>query len=87
MLSQPMPKLEWNDPSFYYSVSYIRTDIPDQRVTSVQIFEQGQWHYVAAERFTEPYIPFNITVVAGNSQGSAVVAPTWVLGRSGEDST
>jgi len=81
----PMPKLEWNDPSFYYSISYIRADQPNQPVISIQIFEPLQWHYVAPEKFSTPYIPFNISVSAANSQGSAIVPSTWLLGRSGED--
>lgn len=81
-----MPKLEWNDPSFFYSISYMRADQPNQKLTSVQIFEQFQWHYVVPEKFSEPYIPFNVSVAAGNSQGSAVVPAQWIIGRSGEDS-
>lgn len=83
---QPMPKLEWNDPSFFYSISYMRADQANQKLISVQIFEQFQWHYLVLEKFSEPYIPFSLSVAAGNSQGSAVVPAQWIIGRSGDDS-
>ena len=80
-----MPKLEWNDPIFYYIISYVRTDVLGAQVISVQIHEQFQWRYVVPEKFSTPYLPFNISVAAANSQGTAILSPVWYIGRSGED--
>ncbi|XP_060803660.1 neuroglian [Amyelois transitella] len=77
-----MPQIEHNGPGFYYLVSY-RRNITGENYQSQKVSDWQQTQLVVPN--TPTFQPYRIKVVAGNSKGTANVAPVEVYGWSGED--
>ncbi|XP_036318841.1 neuroglian isoform X1 [Rhagoletis pomonella] len=78
----PMPEIDHNAPDFHYRLSWKR-DIPAASWESRDIYDWRQSNMVIPDQPT--YVPYLIKVVAINQKGEANVAPTEVVGYSGED--
>lgn len=77
-----MPEIEHNAPRFHYRVFW-RRDIPGEQWNSDDILDWRKSDFVIPNQPT--FQPYRIKVIAINEKGESNVAPTEVVGYSGED--
>lgn len=77
-----MPEIEHNAPRFHYRVFW-RRDIPGEQWNSDDILDWRKSDFLIPNQPT--FQPYRIKVIAINEKGESNVAPTEVVGYSGED--
>ena len=82
LLKQPLARLEQNGPGLFYVIRFRRQGEPDWRMARVD--DQSSYKY-RVDGTEGPYLPFDISVSAGNVMGTARGTPVTVTGYSGED--